>query len=384
MIIGIDATNLLQGGGQTHLIEFLSSLDKSRHDFSKVVLWGSKNLIDKIPTRSWIESISYDIFEKNIIYRTFWQITKMKADVIQRGCTVLFVPGGNHLSNFSPAVTMCRNMLTFEKREAARYGISKMWFRLAILGFLHKRSFKKSEGLIFLTDYARQTVQKQCKKISSKSITIPHGINKNFFQLPRVQKSIKEFKFLNLFKIVYVSKIDVYKHQINVVKAFAEILTETNWPMSLKLVGPSYYPELKRLEDEILKYKFEFDWISYSGEVKYNELPKLYRKAELGIFASSCENMPNILLEMMASGIPIACSNIGPMSEIFGDKGAYFNPLKVNSIKKTLLHLINNKFLRKKIADYAYERSKKYNWEKCTDNTVQYLKNIEKSEELFV
>jgi glycosyltransferase involved in cell wall biosynthesis len=36
--------------------------------------------------------------------------------------------------------------------------------------------------------------------------------------------------------------------------------------------------------------------------------------------------MPNILLEAMAAGLPIACSNRGPMPEVLGTAGLYFNP----------------------------------------------------------
>ena len=60
--------------------------------------------------------------------------------------------------------------------------------------------------------------------------------------------------------------------------------------------------------------------------IPYHELHSEYKDADLGVFASSCENLPIILIEKMASGLPIACSNKGPMPEVLGSAGVYFDP----------------------------------------------------------
>ena len=53
---------------------------------------------------------------------------------------------------------------------------------------------------------------------------------------------------------------------------------------------------------------------------------RLLADANLFVFASSCENMPNTLVEAMAIGLPIACSDRGPMPEVLRDGGVYFDP----------------------------------------------------------
>ena len=61
---------------------------------------------------------------------------------------------------------------------------------------------------------------------------------------------------------------------------------------------------------------------------------------DIGVFASSCENLPITLLEMMGSGMQIACSNFSPMPEILGSEGIYFNPVKPASITEAMRKLI--------------------------------------------
>ena len=50
-------------------------------------------------------------------------------------------------------------------------------------------------------------------------------------------------------------------------------------------------------------------------------MPEYLSKSNIFIFASSCENMPITLIEGMASGLPIACSDRGPMPEVLQDGG---------------------------------------------------------------
>ena len=61
-------------------------------------------------------------------------------------------------------------------------------------------------------------------------------------------------------------------------------------------------------------------------------MPEYLSKSNIFIFASSCENMPITLIEGMASGLPIACSDRGPMPEVLQDGGVYFNPEDCKSI----------------------------------------------------
>jgi glycosyltransferase involved in cell wall biosynthesis len=80
----------------------------------------------------------------------------------------------------------------------------------------------------------------------------------------------------------------------------------------------------------------------------------------------------------MASGIPIACSNLGPMPEVLGDAGVYFNPEKPSEIADALLRLISNPDLRLKNALLAYKQAQKYTWERCADETFHFIAEVAK------
>lgn len=109
------------------------------------------------------------------------------------------------------------------------------------------------------------------------------------------------------------------------------------------------------------------------GAAPYEEIPKKYHNASIFVFTSVCECCPNILLEAMASGLPIACSNRGPMKEFAKDGVKYLDPENPASIADAIGYLIEHHDYRKRLASRAYELSKKYTWADCAKQTFNFL-----------
>ena len=86
--------------------------------------------------------------------------------------------------------------------------------------------------------------------------------------------------------------------------------------------------------------------------------------------------MPNILLEGMASGLPVASSSRGPMREVLGDAGAYFDPEDPPTIARALRELMESPELRTTVANASFERAKAYSWRRCTDETFGFLTGV--------
>ncbi len=374
MIIGIDASNIQIGGGVTHLVELLNKSNPQKHEFKYIVVWSSNSILNLINNNSWIIKKSPKILNLNLFYRLYWQIFKLKKAALNANCDILFTPGGNNLSGFQPSVSMCRNMLPFEWRELRRFGFSLKTVKLLLLKISQLSSFKKSTGLIFLTQYAEKRIKPYIKYYDTITEIIPHGLSNRFFLDPKIQKEKSEFNFENPFKIIYVSIIDLYKHQWKVAKAVS-LLREKGIPIEITLVGPFSNGKYK-LFNELKKINNHKDYINVTGGLPYLELHKMYVKSDICLFASSCENMPNILLEGMASGLPIACSILGPMPEILKDGGIYFNPESSIEIANAIFILFESKQLRDNLALVSRRYATKYSWDKCADSTFKFLNEI--------
>ncbi len=115
------------------------------------------------------------------------------------------------------------------------------------------------------------------------------------------------------------------------------------------------------------------------GFVPHDDLPSLLADADLFVFASSCENMPNTLVEAMAIGLPIACSDRGPMPEVLRDGGVYFDPENAESIATAIETLIRDPGLRMSVAKRAKGLSGQYSWARCAAETWSFLKAVSDS-----
>ena len=90
--------------------------------------------------------------------------------------------------------------------------------------------------------------------------------------------------------------------------------------------------------------------------------------------------MPNTLVEGMSVGLPIACSNRGPMPEVLRDGGIYFDPENYVSIAQAVETLINEESKRLKFSKRAQQLSQQYKWSRCAKETFTYLLDTYKAQ----
>jgi glycosyltransferase involved in cell wall biosynthesis len=372
MVVGIDVTNLRGGGGITHLVELLRAAQPEVHGIDRVVVWGGTANLEALEDRPWLAKRNPPALDKGLLQRTLWQRYRLSQAARDEGCDVLFVPGGSYAGNFHPVVAMNQNLLPFDMAELQRYGWSLVTIRLQLLRLIQSRSFQKAEGVIFLTEYARDVVLKVTGKLRGQTCIVPHGLNPCFNRAPKLQRDIANYDDANPYHVLYVSIIDQYKHQWHVVEAVAA-LRKQGLPIVLDLVGPAYPPALQRLNATIERLDPERHWVHYHGAIPYTELHAIYAGADMSIWASTCETFGIILLEAMGSGLPIACSSKQPMSDIVGKAGVYFDPEQPANITRALRQLIESPLLRTELAQASYVTAQQYSWQRCADETFGFL-----------
>lgn len=374
MIIGIDCSNIRGGGGITNIKELLThACNISDIKIDKVIIWAADPLLSLIPSKEWVQVETPKYLKKSFIHRFFWQTFILKKVAKSRKCDVLYFPGGTYLGAFRPFVTISQNLLPFEYKELRRYFFSPKILKFFLLRIFQSISFKKANGLIFLTKYAEKVVINNKGYLYTNREIIPHGISKDFFCSPKKydHSAINLKKKIN---ILYVSIIDKYKHHCHVINA-VNILRKTFPQIQLHLVGPCMKSEKNIFESTLNQFDPHNKWIHYIGEVQNKDLIGIYHNADIGVFASSCENLPLILLENMAAGIPIACSDQGPMPEVLKSGGIYFNPEKPHEITEALSKFLLSAQLCHEKATISHELSLNYSWESCANKTFKFIAN---------
>jgi glycosyltransferase involved in cell wall biosynthesis len=372
MILGIDAHCIRGvGGSVTHLKEVLRVADPAAAGFVRVIVWAPRATLDQIDDRPWLEKAYHPLLEKSLLYRSWFSARMVDGLARRAGCDVLWLPGCSYGGHYRPFVAMSRNMLPFDWREMRRFGVSPRFLKFFVLRFSQSATYRRADGMMFLTGYARDRVNAVVGRPDGASRVIPHGVETRF--APSGQ--LRENGDNRPWRLLYVSAVDLYKHQWHVVSA-VHLLQQQGIDVELTLIGPSWPAAEKRLRSAIERTPIRPGSVRWIGHVKHAELHAHYQEADLFVYASSCENLPNILLEAMGTGKPIACSDRGPMPEVLRDAGVYFDPESPASIATSVRRLIDEPDERHRKAALAIQYSREYSWRCCASESFNYLAEV--------
>jgi len=376
MRVGIDASNIGGGGGVTHLKEILAHLPM-QIEIEKVTVFASDKVLGQLQENKNIQKITFPDLNKGLFHRLKFQLWGYDKHIKQH-CDILFSITGDYIGNFKPVVGMSRNMLLYERDIWKEIKQPKEIIRFWLNYLKQKRCFSNASGVLFISQYAKDFVSKKLNLHNKQIMVIHHGISPRFNGEVSKQLSIESYSVENPFKLLYVSTVHVYKHQWNVVEAVAH-LRRKGYPLELNLVGAVIFnPAGKKLEKTIQENDPQHKFIHYYGHVPYDKIDEFYKKADGIIYASTCENLPNILIESMASGLPIVCSNKQPMPEFLKENGFYFNAKSNESIVSSIERMLLNPNEREKMANRNLEEIKKYSWTETANKTFKFINEIYK------
>lgn len=371
LTVGIDASRNRSGGAKAYLIGILSEVNPLNYGIKEVHLWAPDSLLNELENYSWLIKHTSKELQQSLIKQIWWQATKLNYEAKSVGCDIMFTTDASTFCRFKPMIVLSQDMLSYEPGAMRQYGYTKQRLRLLAILFIQNYAFRFSDGVIFLTQYASKVIQKSTGLLT-RIKCIPHGVGLNFrsLQLDHMWPNDS----IEPIRCIYISNTEMYKHQWVVVQALS-ILRANGHNITLQLIGGGEGKAQKLLEESINKYDPKASFVEVIDFISHNKVPEYLSKSNIFIFASSCENMPITLIEGMASGLPIACSDRGPMPEVLQDGGVYFNPEDCKSIVSAIEKIIYDKILRKNISKRAKKLSNKYSWSRCADQTWAFIEN---------
>lgn len=374
--IALDASRNRSGGAKAHLLGILGAVDPTEFGVAEVHVWSYRELLDALPDAPWLFKHCPAELDGSILRQLWWQRFNFRSELLRLGIDVLLSTDAGTVCRFLPSVVMSRDMLSFEGQEMQRYSlISASRLRLWLLKYVQVSSLKNATGALFLTRYAAKVIQKYSGELQNIRV-IPHGIGRNFIADNSGKQSVGP-----LLRCVYVSNADLYKHQWHVIEA-VKMLRQDGHSLILELVGAGSGPASDMVTAAIARHDPDGSFVHVTPAVPHHRIPTYLADADVFIFASSCENMPNTLVEAMAAGVPIACSNRGPMPEILQDAGVYFDPESPEQIAHALSELIVDSHRRRELGMRAKTLSEQYSWERCAGETWRFLGSVGCASEL--
>jgi glycosyltransferase involved in cell wall biosynthesis len=371
----VNALSERRGGGQTYVRNLLARLPREG-DLSVVVFAPDSLPLPDHPRLTRAQT-SWPV--TNPLLRAVWERFALPGILREYRADVLFCPGG--LLNTRPpqgcrTATMFRNMMPFDPDAYRRLPWGLQRLRNLILRSVMLRSMKNADLTIFISRFARREVERHISV--PRGLTIYHGIDRQFLvgdaPLPRPVVA-GEGPYL-----LYVSRFEVYKHHREVVEGYASLPRHLRNQYRLLLAGETDFDAASEVRQLVERLGLA-DRVILTGGVPYTTLPALYQNAHAVLFASSCENCPNILLESIASGRPVLSSDVMPMPEIGGVDLLYFSPYDPADIGRKLELILSDETLAGRIGRAASARAALFNWNVTAELTWDALRAVARGDD---
>jgi hypothetical protein len=81
LTLGIDATNLRQGGGLQHILAILQHFDPERDGFDRIILWAPSATLNALPDTPWLSKSHHPLYERGFVSRGLWQWRQLPREV---------------------------------------------------------------------------------------------------------------------------------------------------------------------------------------------------------------------------------------------------------------------------------------------------------------
>jgi len=241
---------------------------------------------------------------------------------------------------------------------------------LGYIGFPFKTFIEKSDAIISVSKISANFIQQFAPR--KRILIIPNGVDVNHFR--PIHKKDDDSEFV----ILFVSRI-VRRKGLHLLVESLRYLKKDIPNIKLVIVGEGTFEEYirRRVYDLDLKKNVKF-----MGKIKDKELPAVYNNADLFVLPSLYgESFGIVVLEAMASGVPVIVSNIGGLKEIVNNlvDGILLEKNDPKEIYEKIMILYKNPDLRRYLSKNARRKvEEKYDWNKIICNIEKiYIEILE-------
>ncbi|BCX06000.1 MAG: glycosyl transferase family 1 [Candidatus Roseilinea sp.] len=116
-------------------------------------------------------------------------------------------------------------------------------------------------------------------------------------------------------------------------------------------------------------------WVCFIGSVSDAQAAALYSACELFVYPSLHEGFGLTVLEAMACGAPVACSNCSSLPEVAGEAAMLFDPTQPRAIAEACLRVLHDDTLRAELRARSLERAARFSWRETAHLTMNVYRS---------
>lgn len=235
-----------------------------------------------------------------------------------------------------------------------------------------RNAFEKADRLICISDYVRGTILEESKLPPEKVKTVHINFAQRLSEInpSTLSDILKQYDLTEHNYLLYPANFWLHKNHTLLFTAFS-MYRHKHPESKLKLVCTGADSEKKsQLLSDIKQLQLS-DWILMPGYLSDEELAGLLQKSKALIYPSIYEGFGMPIVEAMALGVPVLCSNVTSLPEVAGSAAIYFDPRKPAEIANAIERIETEPKLIDELIKHGKDQSEKFKNEKFM--AEQYL-----------
>ncbi|MEX1008503.1 MAG: glycosyltransferase family 1 protein [Acidimicrobiia bacterium] len=232
----------------------------------------------------------------------------------------------------------------------------------------HTRGFaaaaRRARLVIAVSEFAADEIAANTPIPRERMRIVPNGVNLERATAEDVERVTRSYGIADRPYVFWIGTFQPRKNLRVLLDAFAR-LDETDVPHRLVLAGEGGW-----VSDDSAAIRRLGDRVRALGAVGEADAAALYAGADLFVFPSRHEGFGIPVLEAMAQGTPVVCSDIPALREVGGDSARFVSVDDVDALADAISSLLRDAAARAALVDRGLEHARGYSWERCADATI--------------
>lgn len=235
-----------------------------------------------------------------------------------------------------------------------------------------KWALQHADGITVVSNALKDKIIAIYKTPEEKISIIPNGVDSGVFkQMSQIDCQRELGLNSDKKKLLFVGQLQPVKSVDTLIRALSILKNEGKLDFETLIVGEG--PLREQLESLAKELQLDEADISFKGQQAHDKVASYFGAADLLCLPSIREGRPNVIIEALATGLPVVASSVGGIPELINDKnGALVPPSSPEKLSQALATSINKKWQRKEIT----EGSNSSSWSHCSEQYYSLFSKI--------
>jgi len=226
----------------------------------------------------------------------------------------------------------------------------------------------KADHIFTVSDYCKRQIMEHLGVRPEKVTVTYNGVGREFYREADdvARATVARECGVECPFVLYVGNLKRHKNVDGLLRAFAQLNQRNSGAWQLVVVGdPTGEGAALR---ELAGRLGITGAVCFAGRVPERVLRAAYSCAELTVLPSIEEGFGLPVVEAMACGSPVACSQSASLPEVGGDAAEYFDPHDTDSIAAAMeLILLKSSAERNEVQRKGFEQARRFTWSDCAN-----------------